>query len=139
MTYITTKRFKRKGIDGAFNIPYGTELEGRDGYLWYNNKRICADHSAVMREYFTQNEDGLGLKRCIITKKIIDAMLMQEGESKEDWQKRWDVLWDDTICNKYRKDASETTFLWGIEFFNAPLLDLYHIANLANVEVKLKE
>lgn len=136
MIYITTKRIKRKGIDGNFNIPYNTNIESHDGFLWHNGKRICSDHSAVMREYFARNDDGLGLKRSKITKSIIDAMLMREGETKEDWLKRWDILWDDPVCNKYRKDSSETTFLWGIEFFNAPLLDLYHIATLAGVKVR---
>lgn len=134
MNYLTIKRFKHTGIDDVFNIPYGTSLEGNNGYLWYNGKKVCSDHSAVMREYFVRNDDGLGLKRSKITKSIINAMAIRDNETKEDWQKRWDVLWDDAICNKYRKDYSETTFLWGIEFFNAPLLDLYHIAALVGVK-----
>lgn len=134
MTYITIKRFKRKGIDGDFNIPYGTSIESDNGYLWFNGKRICSEKSAVMREYFARNDDGLGQKRSKVAHGIIDAMLMRDGETKEDWQKRWDVLWEDPVCNKYRKDNSETTFLWGIDFYNAPLLDLYHIATLAGVK-----
>lgn len=134
MTYITTKRFKRKGIDGDFNIPYGTTIESDNGYLWLDGKRICSEKSAVMREYFARDDDGLGQKRSKIVHSIIDAMLMQDGETKEDWQKRWDILWEDSVCNKYRKDYSETTFLWSIEFYNAPLLDLYHIAALAGVK-----
>lgn len=134
MQFITTKRFKRKGIDGIFNIPYGTAVESHDGYVWHKDKRICSDQSAVMREYFAKDDDGLGIKRHKVSHAIIDTMIMKDGETKEDWQKRWDVLWEDTVCNKYRKDYSETTFLWGIEFFNAPLLDLYHIAALAGAE-----
>ena len=134
MEYITTKRFKRKGIDGNFNIPYGATIKSENGYLWHKGKRICSEKSAVMREYFARNDDDLGVKRSKIAHQIIDAMLLQEGETKEDWQKRWDVLWDDAVCNKYRKDNSETTFLWGIEFYNAPLLDLYHIAALAGAK-----
>lgn len=139
MKYIVAKRFKRKAIDGDFNLPYGTEVDVHDGYLWYENKRVCADHSAVMREHFVKNDDGLGLRRFEIAHAIIDAMLMREGETKEEWQKRWDVLWDDAVCNKYRKDKSETTFLWSIEFYNAPLLDLYHIAVLAGVDIPKKK
>ena len=132
MKYITIKRYKRNKL----NIPYGTEVEEIDGTLYYNNQRICGDHSAVMREYFARNDDGLGLKRGKVAHAIIDAMLMREGESKEDWQKRWDILWNDPCCNKYRKDFSESTFLWGIEFFNATLIDLYHIAALAGAKIK---
>ena len=132
MKYITLKRYKRDNL----NIPYGTEIEEVNGTLYYNNQRICGNHSAVMREYFARNDDGLGIKRGKVTHAIIDAMLMREGESKEDWQKRWDVLWADPCCNKYRKDYSESTFLWGIEFFNAPLIDLYHIAALVSAKIK---
>ena len=85
MTYITTKRFKRKGIDGDFNIPYGTAIESENGYLWLDGKRICLEKSAVMREYFARNDDDLGQKRSKIAHSIIDAMLMRDGESKEDW------------------------------------------------------
>lgn len=134
MIYITTKRFKRKGIDGDFNIPYGKVIESENGYLWLDGKRICSEKSAVIREYFSRDDDGLGQKRSKIAHSIIDAMLMRDGETKKDWQKRWDVLWEDSVCNKYRKDYSETTFLWSIEFYNAPLLDLYHIAALAGVK-----
>ena len=134
MRYITTKRFKRKGIDGNFNIPYGTAIESENGYLWQDGRRICSEKSAAMREYFARNDDGLGQKRSKVTHSIIDAMLMRDGETKDDWQKRWDVLWEDPVCNKYRKDYSETTFLWGISFYNAPLLDLYHIAALAGAK-----
>jgi hypothetical protein len=138
MKYIVAKRFRRKAIDGNFNIPYGTEVDVHDGFLWYDGKKVCTDHSCVMREYFVKNEDGLGLKRHKIAHDIINAMLMHEGETQEEWQKRWDILWNDNICNKYRKDNSETTFLWSIEFYNAPLLDLYHIAALAGVPVSIK-
>ena len=134
MTYITTKRFKRKGMDGDFNIPYGTTVESKNGYLWNKGKRICSEKSAVMREYFARDDDGLGQKRSKVAQSIIDAMLIRDGETKEDWQKRWDVLWADPVCNKYRKDYSETTFLWGISFYNAPLLDLYRIAALAGAK-----
>ena len=90
-----------------------------------------------MREYFARNDDGLGLKRGKLSHAIIDKMLLQPNETKEEWQKRWDILWKDAICNKYRKDYSETTFLWGIDFYNAPLLDLYHIATLVDVRKEL--
>ena len=119
---------------GRFNIPYGTEIEEQDGWLVYNGLPICKDTSALMRDYFAKNDDGCGLERFKIAHAIIDALHIRDGESKEDWQKRWNVVWEDPVSNKYRKDNSETTFLWGIEFFNAPLLDLYHIANLAGAK-----
>ena len=121
---------------GRFNLPYGTELEDHDGWLCYNGVPICKTTSALMRDYFARDDDGCGLKRFKIAHAIIDALHIREGESKEDWQKRWNVVWEDAVSNKYRKDESESTFLWSIDFFNAPLLDLWHIAALvgANTE-----
>lgn len=134
MKYITGKRFKRENALGRFNISYGTEVEEQGGWLFYNGMQICKDTSAIMREYFARNDDGCGLKRFKIAHAIIDKLHIRDGESKEDWQKRWDVIWADPVSNKYRKDNSDTTFLWGIQFFNAPLLDLYHIASLVGVK-----
>ena len=43
MTYITFLRFKGRGIDGDFNLPYGTRLEERDGWLFApDGRRVCA-------------------------------------------------------------------------------------------------
>ena len=33
MEYVVYKRFKEKGIDGRFNLPFGTVCEERGGYL----------------------------------------------------------------------------------------------------------
>lgn len=133
MKYVTVKRFKRNGIDGYFNIPYGTEVEEKDGFVYFKGSRICSAKSAVMREYFAKNDDGCGIKRSELAHAIIDAMQIQNGESKEAWQKRWDVLWNDPISTKYKKDESDTTFIWSIDFFNGPLIDLWHIAALVGV------
>ena len=130
MIYITAKRFKRSGIDGNFNIPYNTLIEEQDGYLWYKNKRICVNTSAVMRDYFVRNDDGMGLKRYELSHQIIDNMLRKDDETIDSWNTRWEPLWVDATANKYRKDFSETTFLWGVSLFNAPILDLYHILAL---------
>ena len=135
MKYITAKQFKRKALDGNFNIPYGTDVDVHDGFLWYDNKRVYADHSAVMRKHFAANEDGLRLCKFEVAHAIIDSTLMRDGETKEEWQKRWNVLWADATYNKYYKDQSETTFLWSIEFYSAPSMDLYHIAALADAKI----
>lgn len=134
MEYIVAKRFKRKGIDGNFNIPYNTILQEDNGFLMYNNKRICKTTSAVMCDYFANNDDNLGHKRYKITHQIINNMLRKDKESIDNWSKRWDILCQDNICNKYRKQNLED-FLWDISFYNAPLLDLYYILNLTTSSV----
>ena len=43
MEYITYKRFKTTGIDGIFNLSYGTVVNEVNGFLYANDgRRICA-------------------------------------------------------------------------------------------------
>lgn len=52
MNYTTHKRFKAKGIDGGFNIPFGAELECQGGFLCYDGKRVCRAESENGYEHF---------------------------------------------------------------------------------------
>ena len=53
MTYITYRRFKGKGIDGQFNLPYGTTCTEAGGYLYApDGRRICAVTSENGWEHF---------------------------------------------------------------------------------------
>ncbi len=126
MTYITIKRYRRDDKRGRFNIPYGTRLEGRDGCLWYNGRDVCGDHSAVMREYFARDDDGRGLKRGKLSHDIVSAL---KGGAD-----RWAAVWNDSLCQKYRKPVQEDYWLWSIEFFNAPIADLEYIADLIGLK-----
>lgn len=43
MEYVVYRRFKADGIDGAFNLRYGTTVTERDGFLFAaDGRRICA-------------------------------------------------------------------------------------------------
>lgn len=56
MEYITYKRFKAKGIDGMFNLPYGTVVKEVSGFLYTNDGlRICAVTSENGWEHFRPN------------------------------------------------------------------------------------
>lgn len=53
MDYIAYRRFKGKGINGDFNIKYGTIVRERDGFLYGPDGRaICAVTSENGWEYF---------------------------------------------------------------------------------------
>lgn len=53
MEYVVMKRFKRLGIDGMFNLPYGTIVIARDGFLFTGNgQKICAVTSSNGKAYF---------------------------------------------------------------------------------------
>ena len=56
MDYIVYKRFKRNGIGGDFNLPYGTIVAEHNGFLSASDGRqICAATSENGWEHFRPN------------------------------------------------------------------------------------
>lgn len=56
MDYIVYKRFKDKGLDGWFNLPYGTVCTERDNFLYApDGRRICAATSENGWGHFRPN------------------------------------------------------------------------------------
>ena len=56
MEYIVYRRFKAEGIDGGFNLRYGTLVAERDGFLFAaDGRRICAVTSENGWEHFRPN------------------------------------------------------------------------------------
>lgn len=108
--YITRKRARIEGICGKVNIPYGTALETEDGYLLYEGSRLCVVTSQNAYDYFSQDDDGHGLDR---------------GH-----QRRWDKVWDSPLCLRYKRPDCEDFFIWGYDFYNAPIDDLKAIAEI---------
>ena len=136
MLYIAIKRYKRpkRGERKSINIPYGSNLEEHNGNLYYCGVEVCSDHAAVMREYFTRNDDGRGLERGKLSQAIVRTLQIKPGETREEHDRRWAVCWNDALCMRYRKQAQADMFLWDISFFNAPIEDLSYIAALVGAE-----
>lgn len=58
MEYIVYRRFKADGIDGAFNLRYGTLVTEKDGFLFAaDGRKICAATSENGWEHFRPNTD----------------------------------------------------------------------------------
>lgn len=56
MEYIVYKRFKDRGLEGDFNLPYGTILTERAGYLFApDGREICAATSENAWNHFRPN------------------------------------------------------------------------------------
>lgn len=130
MKYIVHKRFKDKAICGDVNIPALTECESHDGYITCGGKTICCEISENAHQYFSQNEDGMGMVRGSLTRAI------QKVLSKRDknYQERWDKVWDDEVSQKYKRADYEDYWLWNHDFFHADIDDLRHIAQLVGVK-----
>lgn len=124
--YVTNKRFKAKCQCGRVNIPYGTTIEQNGVYLMLNGKPICYTTSQDAYDYFSCNNDGCGLKRGELVHEIKRRLAKHDGKH----QARWDKLWEnEDRIGKFRQKEHGDHWLWGFEFYNAPIEDLEFILN----------
>ena len=133
MKYITHRRFKNRAICGDIvNIPANTPCYCIGNIITYNNKQICLNTSENGHQYFTNNEDDQGLIRGKLTQAIQKCLAKRD----ENYQARWDKIWEDVDCQKYKRADHSDFWLWNHEFFQAPIEDLRHIANLIGLKEK---
>ena len=126
MKYITHKRFKDTAICGEVNIPYGSELDNVFSYLFFQGLPICLDRSQNAYDYFARNDDGKGLERGKLTSQIKSILAKNDDQRKAKWIK----IWDDELCQKYKRKEFEDFWLWNHDFYNAPIEDLLYIVDL---------
>lgn len=142
MKYITAKRFKRKGMSGDFNIPYGTILEKRnDGILYFENKPVAVARSAASHIHFVNDEDNNGLKRYYWTSGIIKKLdgnvrstIADARDEEKEHSRLWEIIVNDKIAQKYRRVDHVDYWLWDDTFYNAPLEDLKHIGSIIDIK-----
>lgn len=59
MTFVSINNFNGKNFIGQkIEIPYGTEVEVIDDFLYFEGIPFCAQTSELARRYFTWNGDG---------------------------------------------------------------------------------
>lgn len=128
--YIVHKRYKRRGIYHAgeksappFNLARGTVLICKNNTLYtLDGKPICYIKSEDAHQHFANDKDGQGLKRGDLTQAI-----QKQLQKKKHHQDRWDKIWEDRICQKYKRTEHADYWLWSHDFFEAPISDLNHI------------
>lgn len=131
--YIVTKRFKAKAICGDLNLPWGTKCYTANGAICCDKGVICAVISQNAFDYFTQNDDGCGELR----RKLIDSIfsaLNRSNQSTTSYNARWDKVWNDLTCLKYKRNEYDDHWLWNYDFYNAGINDLRYIAKLVNAK-----
>ena len=126
--YIARRRARFDGISGQVNIPYGAVLEARDGLLYWKGEQLCATTCQNAYDFFSQDDDGQGRERGALVTAIL-ARLRPKNE-RDNCQDRWDKVWGDSLCQRYRRPEHEDRWLWSYDFFNAPICDLQQIAAL---------
>lgn len=134
MKYIAHRRLKKDVICGFVNIPATTEVECEDGVIIYNNGIVCYEGSETSHQFFARNDDGCGMERGCLTQAIVKALAETNGRGDEKHQERWDRVWDDPVCQPYKRADYDDYWLWNHDFYNAPIDDLRHIAKLVGVK-----
>lgn len=131
MEYITIKRARFNSLFGIVNIPYGTRIDCIGGVLTIEGNQLCSNLSQNAYEFFACNDDGNGLERGKLTQAIQKNLVKRDSQH----QIRWDKVWGDTICQKYKRKEHADYWLWNHDFYNAEIADLHHIAALVGVKI----
>ena len=131
MDYIAIKRARFFSLSGNVNVPYGTKTNCENGILSIEGKPLCGDHSQNAYDFFTRDDDGNGLLRGKLTQ-AIQAVLRKRDKGH---QARWDKVWADPICQKYKRADHADYWLWSHDFFNAEIADLHHIAAIVGAKI----
>lgn len=124
--YLCRKRARFDGISGQVNIPYGTALICQDGFLMHQNKPLCGITSQNAYDFFSQNDDGMGRERGDLVGRILSKLQKRDSG----YQTRWNKVWEDARCQKYKRPEHEDHWIWNFDFYNGPVDDLRHIAGL---------
>lgn len=124
--YLCRKRARFDGISGQVNIPYGTALICQDGFLMHQNKPLCGITSQNAYDFFSQNDDGMGRERGDLVGRILSKLQKRDSG----YQARWNKVWEDARCQKYKRPEHEDHWIWNFDFYNGSVEDLRHIAGL---------
>ena len=124
--HLCRKRARFDGISGQVNIPYGTALICQDGFLMHQNKPLCGITSQNAYDFFSQNDDGMGRERGALVGRILSRLQKRDSG----YQARWNKVWEDARCQKYKRPEHEDHWIWNFDFYNGPVEDLRHIAGL---------
>lgn len=130
-SYIVFKNFVRKTMFGEnVSLPALTILYDNEHIIFKDLKPIMTDSCENCYNHMAKNNDGNGLKRGELTQKILRRLSRARFERQDEYIEIWDKIWDDPLCNNYKRADHEDYWLWNHAFYNAPIYDLEYIYNL---------
>lgn len=132
--YITHRRARFQSLNGVVNLPWGTAVENRDGFLWHGDKLLCAASAQNTKDFFVQDDDGKGETRGRLVTAILARLAPQKAHQGAS-SARWEKVWADRICKAYKRPEPEEHWIWTDNFYNAPIHDLQHIAGLVGAKI----
>lgn len=119
--YIVRQRARFRSLNGMVNLPWGTVVENRNGFLCLGDKVLCAASAQNTKHFFVQDDDGQGEIRGRLVTAILaclDPQKSPHGASSA----RWEKIWADRRCKTYKRSESEEHWIWTDDFYNAPTM-----------------
>lgn len=132
MQYMVTKRFKKKGLCGELNLPVGTKCFVKEGYICCEKGLICSVKSQNAYEFFTQNNDEHAALRRKLINDIFHA-LKRSKQNIDSYDTKWNKIWNDRVCLKYKREEYDDYWIWNHEFYHAEISDLMHMKELVHI------
>lgn len=90
--------------------------------ILHKGKPLCVVASENAHQHFARNDDGNGMERGNLCRKIANRLRNR--------QKEWDKVWEDSLCQRYKRQEHPDNWLWNHAFYNASIEDLSYIAKL---------
>ena len=128
MKFITYKRFHQTAICGNVNLPSGTvvDCDLSDNTIKYKGQPLCKLFSENAHLYFSRNDDGRGMERGALVRRIMNRLRKHDKLHQE----RWDKIWEDSLCQRFKRKDHPDFWVWNESFYNAEICDLQYIAKL---------
>lgn len=128
--YIVHKRLKDNCIGGNIHIPALSICEENNGLIMYDGLPVCYTTSENAHQFIARDDDNMGLERGKLTQSIQNTLAKRDDE----YQNRWNKIWKDSKCRKYKRVEYDDYWLWNHDFFNADIETLRYIAKLVGVK-----
>lgn len=90
---------------------------------------VCDIRSQNAHDFFSWDGDGRGKERGKLVNSIIRGLCHQK-RNKEKCDAKWEAVWSDPICMRYKRKEHDDYWLWNHEFYRAEIGDLLHICEL---------
>ncbi len=127
------------------NLPRGTKCELNGDYIFHGTTPLVTDTSHVAHNFFSRNDDGKGLLRGALVRKIVQGLeniplpkhpTVRQTQTAAAKQKAWKRIWADLSLRKFKRIEYEDHWFWNHDFFNADISDLEHILKIIEEEQK---
>lgn len=132
MQYIVHNRFKDIALCGPVNLKATSQCWEAEGVIFYEAQPLCYATSENSFEHFARNDDGNGMLRGQLTHAIKKRLAKRDAQ----YQERWDKVWADKLCAKFKRKEYADFWIWNKAFHDAEIGELEYVAELIGLEVR---